>query len=226
MATSAGLNYTYPEFNGLNLGNPKAVSAAIAAYISRQYGVGQFSSPSSAGPGVSLLAQPFAAEGAIALAAHDAPAAHDDTPASEAPDVIYDWAARIHAKKFELGHGYAVLIFLGDIPDDPEHWRTSPSFVGAHIAFVNTHTEQCANCREQTEHVIEGFVHLNEAIAKQSGLSSFEPNVITPYLKDNLHWRIQAVCSSSCLVYFETPDSTYHFIRLIELRSSWRDLRL
>ena len=150
MATSAGLNYTYPEFNGLNLGNPKAVSTAIAAYINRQYGVGQFSSLSSAGPEVSILAQPFATEGASALAAHDAPAAHDATPASEAPNVIHDWAARIHAKKFELGHGYAVLIFLGDVPDYPEHWRTSPSFVGAHIAFVNTHTEQLSVlCRSE-----------------------------------------------------------------------------
>ena len=110
------------------------------------------------------------------------------------PTVIYDWAARIHAKKYELGHGYVVLIFLGDVPDDPSQWRSAPSFVGAHVSFVNPDAEQCDNCREQAELEIEGFVHLNAAIAKRSGLSSYEPSAVAPYLKDNLHWRVQAVC--------------------------------
>ena len=111
------------------------------------------------------------------------------------PTVIYDWAVRIHAKKYELGHGYVVLIFLGDVPEDPSQWRCAPSFVGAHVSFVNTDAEQCDNCREQAELEVEGFVHLNAAIAKRSGLSSYEPSGVAPYLKDNLHWRVQAVCS-------------------------------
>jgi len=103
--------------------------------------------------------------------------------------VIYDWGARIDAKKFELGHGYAVLIFLGEDPGDEEHWRTCPS-------FMNSATDERANCRKQEELVVEGFVHLNEAITKHSGLSSYEPSVVTPYLKNNLHWRVQSVRSS------------------------------
>ena len=200
MQTSA-LHYTYPEFNGLDMGNPGAVATAIARYINRQYGGGR--ALSSGGlPGVSLLAQPPAAEAAQAVTAqsvppgHGGPPSHGAPPTHGAPSVIYDWAARIHAKKFELGHGYAVLIFLGEVPGEEEHWRTCPSFVGAHCAFVNSHTDQCANCREQEELVAEGFVHLNEAIAKYSGLSSYEPSVVTPYLKNNLHWRVQSVRSS------------------------------
>jgi len=144
---------------------------------------------------VSLLAQPPAAEGAPtpALSVQSALPAHGAPPSHGAPNVIYDWSARIHAKKFELGHSYAVLIFLGEVPGEQEHWRTSPSFVGAHCAFVNGHTDQCANCREQEELIVEGFVHLNEYIAKHSGLSSFEPSVVAPYLKKNLHWRVQSV---------------------------------
>jgi tyrosinase len=111
------------------------------------------------------------------------------------PTVIYDWAARIHTKKYELGDGYVVLIFLGEVPDDPSQWRTCPSFVGAHVSFVNTDAEKCANCRDQADLVVEGFVHLNAGIAKRSGLSSYEPSVVTPYLRDNMHWRVQAVCS-------------------------------
>ncbi|KAI9443337.1 photo-regulated tyrosinase [Lactarius indigo] len=104
-----------------------------------------------------------------------------------------DWTARIHFKKYELGQSFAVLLFLGEVPEDASQWRTSPSFVGAHVAFVNSAADQCANCREQAEIVAEGFVHLNTAIAKLSGLSSFDPTVVTPYLRDNLHWRVQAV---------------------------------
>jgi tyrosinase len=106
---------------------------------------------------------------------------------------IHDWSARIHAKKYEIGRGYLVLIFLGAVPDDCEQWRTCASFVGAHVSFANASADQCGNCREQAELVIEGFVHLNQAIAKCSGLSSYEPEVVAPYLKENLHWRIQSV---------------------------------
>ena len=199
---TSGLNYTYPEFNGLDMGNKPAVATAIARYINTQYGGGRVLS-AGALPGVSLFAQPPAAEAAQAVAAQSAPPAHGGPqggqrlpPTHGTPNVIYDWAARIHAKKFELGHGYAILIFLGDVPDDEEQWRTCPSFVGAHCAFVNTHTDQCANCREQEELVVEGFVHLNEGIAKHSNLSSYEPSVVTPYLTKNLHWRVQSVRSS------------------------------
>jgi tyrosinase len=123
----------------------------------------------------------------------------------EAPSVIHDWACRIHCKKYELGGSFWVLVFLGEVPDDPSHWRSCPSFVGGHYAFVNSSVEQCANCREQADVVIEGFVHLNKAIASRSGLSSFEPSVVSPYLKENLRWRAQAVrvphlclCPRSC----------------------------
>jgi tyrosinase len=99
--------------------------------------------------------------------------------------------------KYELGHSYAVLIFLGDVPNDPEQWRTSPSFVGSHAAFV--HTSSAANQSDQAGSVIEGFVHLNKDIAGKSGLSSFEPGVVAPYLRDSLHWRVQSVRSSLSL---------------------------
>ncbi|KAI0288602.1 tyrosinase [Russula brevipes] len=113
------------------------------------------------------------------------------------PPVIYDWSARIHAKKYEVGEGYLVLIFLGAVPDDYSQWRTCASFVGAHVSFANAEADQCGNCREQAELVVEGFVHLNHAIAKCSGLSSYEPEVVAPYLKENLHWRVQSVDRSA-----------------------------
>lgn len=152
---TASLQYSYPEFNGLDLSDPGAVQVVISNYINDQYGGG--------GPRGGL------------------------------GGVVHDWTARIRFKKYELGRSFSVLIFLGQVPDDPSQWRASPSFVGVHAAFVNSAAGQCANCRDQEDVVVEGFVHLDTAIAKQSGDSSYEPGVVIPYLKDNLRWRVQTV---------------------------------
>jgi tyrosinase len=202
--TTSKLSYSYPEFNNLT-GDSGAIQAAIANYINQQYGGSSFSSLGTAGPAVSFLAQAPADGGAQAPSAPAAagsvhPFASRGGPQTtakaqqgkEAPQVVQDWTARIHFKKYELGQSFAVLLFLGEVPADASQWRSSPSFVGAHVAFVNSAADHCANCREQADLVAEGFVHLNTAIAKSSGLSSFEPRVVTPYLRDNLHWRVQA----------------------------------
>ena len=107
--------------------------------------------------------------------------------------MIHDYTVRIHFKKNELGGSFSVLIFLGDVPNDHSEWRKCDAFVGTHYAFVNGAASQCGNCRNQTDIYSEGFVHLNSTIAKRSGLSSYEPEEVLPYLKENLHWRIQAV---------------------------------
>jgi tyrosinase len=122
--------------------------------------------------------------------------AESGEPGSGGPNVIHDWTARIHFKSFELfelGQSFSVLIFLGDVPDDPSQWMKAPSYVGSHVALVNSAAEQCGNCQSQIDTVSEGFVHLNSVLARRSGLSSFEPDVVTPYVRENLHWRIRAV---------------------------------
>ncbi|KAI0270019.1 photo-regulated tyrosinase [Gloeopeniophorella convolvens] len=205
------LAYSYPEFNGLDLSNTSAVQAAIANYINQQYGGGSAFTSFAAAPPASFAAQPAAGSGASDAAATPAaapaaasvshpfasrggppkPAAHEPA-AQSVPNAIQDWTARIRFKKYEFGGSFAVLLFLGEVPTDAARWRTSPNFVGSHHAFVNSSAEQCANCREQVDVESEGFVHLNAAIARLSGLPSFEPGVVSPYLKENLHWRIQA----------------------------------
>jgi tyrosinase len=114
-------------------------------------------------------------------------------PGSGGPNVIHDWTVRIHFKSHELGQSFSVLIFLGDVPDDPSQWMKAPSYVGSHSAFVNSAAKQCGNCQRQRDTLSEGFVHLNSVLARRSGLSSFEPDVVTPYVRENLHWRIRAV---------------------------------
>ncbi|KAG8930241.1 hypothetical protein FRC01_003109 [Tulasnella sp. 417] len=217
---SAKLGYTYPEFVGLNLGDKAAVRAAISARVNQLYGDGPrrtfafaaASAPAIAESAAELVGQtpathaaPPAAMRLFALPARPAAAAAaaqapvPEPPAASAEGATYtDWTARIHVNKYAVGSSFSVLIFLGPVPEDPAQWRTSESYVGAHHVFMNSAAEECENCRNTAEAQIEGFVHLNKAIAARSGLNSFDPEVVEPYLKENLSWKILKVdCSSA-----------------------------
>ncbi|KAF8271967.1 tyrosinase [Lactarius quietus] len=209
ITTTQTFQYSYPEFNNLS-SDPAAIRDAIGNYINQQYGrsfvapapVALTSGTSTTAPvtsGSSATA-PVAPAPASTAAGYIYPYASrsDGTytaakadPRQGATEVRQDWTIRIRFKKFELGQSCTVLIFLGKVPRDVSRWRTSPTFVGAHVSFVNSVTDQCANCRDQAEMVAEGFVHVNNAIAK-SGCPSFEPDVVIPYLRENLDWRVQA----------------------------------
>ena len=139
------------------------------------------------------------------------PFSHLQAPAggitSQAPNVINDWATRINVKKYELSGSFTVLIFIGKVPEDPSQWCASPSFVGSYFAFVNGVAAQCDNCLSQADLVVEGYVHLTSTLAGQSGLNSFEPGAVVPYLKDNLDWRIQTVRVSHCVLILTVLDT-------------------
>jgi tyrosinase len=173
--STAQLGYTYPEFNGLDMGNKEAVRVAIANKVNQLYGLSVFAG---------------------------APSATDSLargPSAPAPELIppnrglYEWTARVECKQFEIPISYLVAIFLGEIPDDPKEWQVSPNYIGSHYAFVNSAAKECENCRNKTDVIIEGYVHLNRAIVKSSGLKSLEPKAVLPYLSENLHWRVLKV---------------------------------
>ena len=135
-------------------------------------------------------------------------------PTSAPPNYgVFDWTARVEFKKYELGTSFSVLIFLGQVPENPQEWRISHNYVGGHHAFVNSAANSCANCRNQQELVIEGFVHLNQAIVKHSGLGSLDPNVVEPYLTKNLHWKVQKVFFGP---FFMSRMLTYKCLRRTE----------
>ncbi|VDC03107.1 unnamed protein product [Peniophora sp. CBMAI 1063] len=103
-----------------------------------------------------------------------------------------DWTVRVEVDKFALGgKTFSVLIFLGDVPSNPTQWRSATSFVGSVTAFATP----LANTGQPS--LIEGFVHLNEYIAKHSGLHSYDPDEVKPYLKSNLKFRIQTATYQS-----------------------------
>ncbi|KAI0297811.1 photo-regulated tyrosinase [Multifurca ochricompacta] len=173
-AGTVGLGYSYPEFNEIHANSASAIQESILKYVYRQYG----------GSLIGLF-------GAVGNSGVKTASAESST--SEI--VVYDWTTRIASKKYELGKGFAVLVFLGDVPEDPSAWHTSPALVGAHAAFVNTAVDQDG-----------GLVRLTSAIAKLSGLSSLDPEVVRPYLEENLHWRIQAVDDRSAVRVDEIPS--------------------
>jgi hypothetical protein len=71
-----------------------------------------------------------------------------------------------------------------------------PNYVAAHYGFVNSSPGECDNCRSQAELTVEGFVHLSSAVIPKYG-PVLKLEVIKPYLKENLKWRVQKVCCRS-----------------------------
>ncbi|KAK1227951.1 hypothetical protein PQX77_008996 [Marasmius sp. AFHP31] len=180
---TASLGYTYPDFNEPLPGEPSGpLPTIIAENINRLY----------AGATFKLLSRTAAA----------------GSQDSAAKSRVWEWTARIHTKKYEVGGSFIIPLFVGSVPENPEEWLTSENFVGAHYAFVNRQApvlfavilrvtflleystpENCGNCRTRLDNLIEGFVHLNDSLLNRSGLESLEASDVEPYLKKNLHWR-------------------------------------
>jgi len=176
---TAKLGYSYPEFNGLDMGNKEAVRLAISRKVNQLYGASVFGDASVAASSL-----------AGGLSSHPALGPGPVTPPNRG---LYEWTARVECKQFEVSISYLVAIFVGEVPKDPKQWQVSPNYVGSHYAFVNSAVKECANCRDKADIVIEGYVHLNKAIADHSGLKSLEPEGVLPYLSKNLHWRVLKV---------------------------------
>ncbi|KAJ7871304.1 hypothetical protein B0H13DRAFT_1895798 [Mycena leptocephala] len=116
-----------------------------------------------------------------------------------------DWTARIQVEKYALNGSFSTYIFLGPVPSDSSEWYSSPSFVGSDSVFSDHQAlgvqsdgvGHCANCQQQAAArvVVEGFVHLNTALARRiadpdENITSFDPVDVVPYLKEHLSWRV------------------------------------
>ena len=211
------LGYTYPDFNGVDVRNTDATRTAISNLVNELYGssvfrtFSLFANTAKKVPAASSSHYNPAAPQQHPLPTQQVtdlywghwirnltrwmwwPQQHEKNFATPDRGQIWDWTARVEFKKYELGTSFSVFIFLNQVPENPRDWRVSPYLVGGHHAFVNSTPIKCANCRNQRNIVVEGFVHLNHAIAERSGLGSLEPNVVEPYLTNNLYWRVQKV---------------------------------
>lgn len=100
---------------------------------------------------------------------------------------MHIWTARIRCAEHELKCSFSVIIFLGNVPENPSQWHRSSTCAGEHEVLVNQ------NKGHGEDSIIEGFVHLNDGIESLLGLSSLEPDVVVPALKHNLQWRVLQV---------------------------------
>lgn len=121
----------------------------------------------------------------------------------------YNWSVRIRVRKFELGRSFTVLIFLGNVPENPAEWYTCQQMVGRNHVFANSAPGNCENCRRQSNIIHEGFVHLNRGFARLAPQVRLPcaPDVVVPYLKENLNWRVIDVSHYFSEYWARTDDS-------------------
>lgn len=101
-----------------------------------------------------------------------------------------DWSVNIRVKQYEYGENFTVFVFLGDVPEDPDQWYSSPSYAGDFNVMVLYGVEERG---KGSDIVVQGVVHLNRTIAARSGLPSFDEDVVVPYLEEKLAWSVQTV---------------------------------
>jgi len=209
----AKFHATYPEFVGLENLSVAQRKARIQAKVDELY------DPNNRRQGVPVIAAasaaaasaPAAAQAAVAAApqavlqARPAPQAATGaqaTPAARPPAPVnpdslsglqrLDWFIRIRAKKYQLKQSFTVLFFVGQVPNDAAHYRSSPNLIGSHVEFVNSDPERCANCKDSANSITEGFIELDTAL-ERLGHGAKTEQEIEKYLQDNLHWRIQRI---------------------------------
>jgi len=111
------------------------------------------------------------------------------------PDTYRDWVANVTIEKYALGGPGRVCFFIGpesSIPDAPEDWHRSTTYVGCFTIFATSPPAHagCANCSHQaaTGARIGGTVHLTKTLIRHHvPLTGDEP---VEYLTENLHWRV------------------------------------
>jgi tyrosinase len=117
---------------------------------------------------------------------------------------MLEWSVRIRCNEFELGGSFSVLIFVGTVPDDPKQWLTSPSCVGIHDVYAGS-APRDSGSRGDCE--VEGYVGLNRGLLEQLGAIELTPDVVVPYLKSELHWRVQSVSYTLMCAKGILPDT-------------------
>lgn len=101
------------------------------------------------------------------------------------------WTAHILCNDFEVGSSFSVFIFMGkesEISGDSGQWSSSPNLVGCNNVLANSEPEHCANCMENADQQVEGYVQLNGAL--ENSVQSLKEDTVKPYLRENLQWRV------------------------------------
>jgi len=126
---------------------------------------------------------------------------------------ITHWGVSFTVDKFCLDGSFHVVFFLGNFNSDPGTWRTEPHVAGASFILASNderiESGGCDNCKSQKD---EGMKYGDELSLTDPILSYYRsqeqphdhqitdlsPDVVVPFLKRELHWRVLHVsCSGS-----------------------------
>ncbi|KAG8825286.1 hypothetical protein FRC17_008757 [Serendipita sp. 399] len=120
-----------------------------------------------------------------------------DDPAFHDNKHYIEWVANITTEKYAAKTTFSVHIFLGDFSIYALEWSHDPNLVGTHVIFANElGVTGCERCRNDAErHLpVTGMIPLTGALGDRLGkdkLRSLTPELVVPYLRRELHWRIQ-----------------------------------
>ena len=108
-----------------------------------------------------------------------------------------EWLANIQIENFAVDGSFFIHIFVGDFSPDPGYWTQDMNLVGTHAVFSSSiDNTKCAKCKEDNQNhaLVSGGVSLTTKLV-ELGLADLEPATVKPYLKQNLHWRVQKASS-------------------------------
>ncbi|KAF8335070.1 uncharacterized protein EI90DRAFT_3120960 [Cantharellus anzutake] len=100
---------------------------------------------------------------------------------------LTSWSIRFRIKPFAIDQSFSVVVFLNQLPKDPQSWFTSKDLVGTYDVFVTYLPKDCENCRSHENIPIQGFVDLTSAVRNLS------PDMVEDYLREGLHLGLQRV---------------------------------
>ena len=101
---------------------------------------------------------------------------------------MLEWTARVRCSQSELGRSFSVILFIGNVPDDPEQWVTSSSCVGFSDVYADSNSH-----KDNGEDGVQDFVVLNDGLLNHFAPSQLTPEVVALFLKTELHWRVHNV---------------------------------
>ncbi|KAF7797912.1 hypothetical protein EIP86_009119 [Pleurotus ostreatoroseus] len=102
------------------------------------------------------------------------------------------------------GGTLVVIIFLGDVPPDPRQWESAPKVGVATFMGMGGSRERVSQANSANPRIEHGQVSLTNALidlieskravgAGGDVLRSLDRAEVGPFLRQNLHWKVQSV---------------------------------
>ena len=97
-----------------------------------------------------------------------------------------------------------MIIFLGDVPPNPSRWESAPKVGVATFMGMGSSRERVSQANIGNPRIEHGRVSLTNALidlieskravgAGGDVLRSLDPTAVGPFLRRNLHWKVQSV---------------------------------